>query len=185
MCACGTERRVLLGNVLQGLTRSCGCLAVETIRANALARVTHGMSRSPEHVVWGAMKSRCSDPNQAGWKHYGGRGITVCARWRDDFAAFYADMGPRPTPAHSIDRIDNEGNYEPGNCRWATGSEQARNTRRTLRLLVDGHSVPAVDVYAQHGVSRQLYSLRVANGWAPLVAATTRPHASRTTAGAL
>ena len=84
-------------------------------------------TKLPEYSVWASMIARCSNPKIKSWKRYGGRGITVCARWREDFENFYRDMGPRPTGRHSIDRIDNDGNYEPGNCRWATPSEQIRN----------------------------------------------------------
>jgi hypothetical protein len=85
------------------------------------------MSKSPEHVAWSAMKTRCFNPNSTNWLDYGGRGITVCPEWCNSFEQFYADMGPHPGPEYSLDRIDNDGNYEPGNCRWATASEQAFN----------------------------------------------------------
>jgi hypothetical protein len=90
---------------------------------------THGRSRTPEHVAWKGMKRRCHSPNNHRWEHYGGRGIEVCDRWRDSFENFFADMGPRHSPRHSIDRIDNDGDYEPGNCRWATQSQQMKNRR--------------------------------------------------------
>lgn len=92
-------------------------------------QTTHGMSRSPEHNAWARMIQRCENPNEGGYKNYGGRGIRVCAEWRASFSAFLRDMGRRPSGIHSIDRIDVDGDYAPGNCRWATPSEQSRNRR--------------------------------------------------------
>ncbi len=126
ICECGTERVVPATQLLQGKTLSCGCLRQEQL---ALGNPTHGLSSRPEYEIWSSMKKRCENPNSHAWHNYGGRGIAVCDRWRNSFEDFFEDMGPRPSPEHSIDRIDNDRGYEPGNVRWATAQEQARNTR--------------------------------------------------------
>lgn len=95
----------------------------------------------PEYSVWAGMKQRCFNPKAPSYRYYGGRGITVCQRWRESFAAFVADMGPRPSPEHSIDRINNDGNYEPGNCRWTTWDVQANN-RSAPKATEDSAGIP-------------------------------------------
>ena len=96
-------------------------------------RVLHGHAGKPEYIAWCAMRKRCSNPGHPAYKHYGARGISVCDRWESDFPAFLADMGERTSPKHSLDRIDNDGNYEPGNCRWATKAEQMANRRNSRK----------------------------------------------------
>ena len=139
------------------------------------------MSTSPECVIWYSMLQRCSDPTHSKYAYYGGRGITVCARWQDSFEAFYADMGPRPSPAHSLDRYpDHDGPYAPENCRWATKHEQMRNMRSNRWLTYNGMTMCLADWarYTEiHGtpISVQTLRKRLRNGWSVDVALTTHP----------
>jgi hypothetical protein len=145
-CDCGVETIVEGRSLRSGHTKSCGCYAIETRKKNGKKsggnqRTTHGhcvgYRFSPTYGTWAAMRKRCENESHDRYKYYGGRGIRVCDRWKS-FENFLADMGPKPTPQHSIDRFpDNDGNYEPGNCRWATSSEQARNQRRSSRRRVE------------------------------------------------
>ncbi|HCE08726.1 MAG TPA: hypothetical protein DEQ40_09035 [Oxalobacteraceae bacterium] len=124
---CGGSTVVRSKHLRNGMTASCGCLRRETTAAK---NETHGLARKvPEYGVWCGMKSRCTATGRKDFSRYGGRGISVCARWRDSFPNFLADMGPRPSSKHSIEREDNDGDYEPGNCYWATPSQQAFNRR--------------------------------------------------------
>jgi hypothetical protein len=103
-------------------------------------RYKHGLSKKPEYWVWVAMIRRCRYPPHPVYPHYGGRGITVCEAW-SDVKTFYSDMGPRPTPKHWLERIDNDGNYEPGNCKWATIEEQCQNKRTTTPITYQGRTM--------------------------------------------
>jgi hypothetical protein len=137
LCDCGRATDVLGGNLRSGHTVSCGCFA----RARAsIENRTHGMRGTPTYVSWLAMKARCLRPGDRSFAEYGGRGITVCDRWRDSFANFLADVGERP-PGTSIDRIDNSRSYEPGNVKWSTAKEQANNRRRPRRTPSSGVEV--------------------------------------------
>ncbi len=116
--------------------------------------------RSPEYVTWGSMKQRCADLSN---RTYGARGIKVCARWLD-FNNFLADMGPRP-PGHTIERKDNDGDYEPNNCRWACAHEQSLNTRATVRVSVNGEMLTAQQIALRCGIGSDLVRSRLRSGW--------------------
>jgi hypothetical protein len=125
-CDCGTETVSQASNLRSGGAQSCGCARATGLRAR---NTTHGMSDQRPYKVWANMIARCTDPKHTRWPYYGARGIGVCDEWRTSFEAFWRDMGPSYHPGLSIDRIDNDGDYEPGNCRWATAKEQRANQR--------------------------------------------------------
>ena len=140
-CVCGKEQYVFRPALLGGKTKSCGCRRGQFVEKHGHNRGSKklGARRSSEYGVWYAMIQRCTNKNAQGWKNYGGRGIRVCDRWRKSFADFLKDMGSRPRK-HTISRDDNNGNYEPGNCRWVSRGDQARNTRRTVCVKFKGET---------------------------------------------
>lgn len=131
-CECGNLTEAIGGNLASGRTKSCGCLQAE--RAS-ITTTTHGGSKSPEYRIFQGMWKRCTNPNSASFSQYKGR--TPPNEWKS-FEKFLSDMGPRPSPAHSIDRVDNDLPYGPGNCRWATPKEQSRNSRRNVWVRAGG-----------------------------------------------
>ncbi len=163
-CDCGGQVVATGSRVKRGRTQSCGCLRPEaTAQSNVKKKTTHGESTSIEYRIWGHMRERCTNPKHKSFPRYGGRGIAVCARW-DDFNNFLCDMGRRPSLMHSIDRIDNDGNYEPGNCRWSLPSEQGKNrsdnkidAEIAARIRLAHGSQESIA--AEFGVSQSLVSL--------------------------
>lgn len=173
MCSCGKESIVAAHNLQYGGTRSCGCL-------NSDSHKTHGATNTPEFRAWTSMKNRCSNPRDRHWPDYGGRGIRVCVRWLESFENFLADMGPRPSPKYSIDRYpNNDGNYEPGNCRWATLSEQQSNRRSCRFYTLDGETL-TMEAWARRiGIDPGAISTRLERGWSLRDALTKPPQPRR------
>lgn len=164
-CDCGAEVIKNASNLRNGSTKSCGCLRSDASRAMGAnkehiakrsAKITqHGHKRrsamSPEYRTWLGMKRRCQDAKYKDFPNWGGRGIKVCERWDSSFESFLADMGPRPSADHSIDRIDPSGHYEPGNCRWATSVEQGGEHRRDLLIIeVQGQRFESLKAACAH-----------------------------------
>jgi hypothetical protein len=146
-CECGNETVVIGAHLTNGHTTSCGCFKMQRISET---KTTHGKRNSRAYASWTMMIQRATNPKMSRWKDWGGRGITVCDEWRD-FAQFYADMGDCPE-GRSIERVDNERGYEPGNCRWATDVEQARNTRITQRITLCGKEIALRDACDLFGI---------------------------------
>lgn len=162
-CECGRTTTIDGSLLRRGNVRSCGCLADETWPPS---RITHNGSRSPEYKVWIAMRRRCHTKTDDHYDEYGGRGISVCARWRHSFENFLADMGKRPSAKHSLDRFpDNDGNYEPSNCRWATDAEQQRNRRISVYLTHKGERRLLVEWAERLKMSPFVLYERLKRGW--------------------
>lgn len=134
VCSCNDSvmRKVSSNKLLCGETKSCGCLSADLMKERFS---THKMSSKRIYKTWVSIKGRCYNTKDNSYYKYGGRGIKMCDRWFNSFINFFQDMGERPTPNHSIDRIDNNGNYEPNNCRWATTKEQSDNKRNTKKIF--------------------------------------------------
>lgn len=164
-CDCGKETIVDGRNLKSGHTKSCGCLSVEQRPLNNLKHggVTNG-GMSAEYECWCGIKKRCYNENSDNYNLYGGRGIKMCDRWLSSFGNFLADMGNKPTPKHSIDRIDVNGDYEPSNCRWATQKEQCRNLRRNRIIEFNGESKTLIEWAEETGMNRDAIILRAERG---------------------
>ncbi len=153
-CVCGNLTTVLLRNLVIGKTRSCGCY-----------HGGHGGRSFPEYPIWSEMLQRCFNPHHPDYGHYGGRGITVWIRWRESYAWFITDVGPRPGPGYSIDRIDNNGDYEPANVAWRTQKQQMRNTRANNLVTVGGETKCMAEWVELTGIKRGTLQFRIKNHW--------------------
>lgn len=173
-CECGTEKEVIISDLIAGKSKSCGCI-----------QRTHGMTDTFEYNSWKGMRQRCRDKNCDDWQRYGKRGIKVCQGWQS-FETFFDDMGYRPTPTHSIDRIDSRGHYScghcqecikngwPANCRWASTKEQSRNTRQNRLITYRGKTRCVTDWAQRYGMSTPLLRYRLDSGWS-IKRALTQP----------
>lgn len=185
LCDCGTKCLAVTSHLTTGFKRSCGCLKRESSRRTALKHGIgdksrkHGMYRTSEYRIWSMMRQRCSNPKTARYARYGGRGISVCDRWMS-FENFYADMGPRPSPKHSVERKDNNAGYSPENCVWTTHRSQSRNksTNRLIeyhgetKTLMEWSEVLRIHYYTIHN--------RIKLGWS-IEEAFTQPVSMRRT----
>lgn len=165
-CDCGGECAVASAKLLSKTrpTKSCGCVQRENLADRNRNSRTHGMRHTLSYHSWKGLKQRCLNEKDRGYHKYGGRGITVCERWRDSFEAFLEDMGEAP-PGHSIERVDVNGHYEPGNCVWATATVQNRNTRRTQRFCYRGKTMSLPDLCEMVGKARPTVLARLKRGW--------------------
>lgn len=154
-CDCGKETSVMGASLRYGRSKSCGCQLKK-----------HGMFGTPEYSAWVSMLQRCNNPKRKNFHEYGGRGIKVCEQWKT-FPVFLADMGKRPSSDHSLDRKDNNGNYGPANCRWATKKQQQRNRRVSHVLTVAGVSATIAEWAEETGVGTSTIRQRLMRGWTP------------------
>lgn len=168
-CSCLTVREVDHYSILHGLTQSCGCLSPKKTSDRCFKPLIHvagpGSPHRSEYNIWHGLRSRCKNPKEPAFPKYGGRGITVCEAWDQSFEQFLADVGQRPSPKHTIDRIDNDRGYEPGNVRWSTRKEQNRNRRDNRYLCVDGQRRTLAEWSEITGLHVTVISDRLKAGW--------------------
>jgi hypothetical protein len=168
-CQCGVEKVVRADKLNNRESSSCGCRQRDVVGARNLR---HGKSKTAEYRIWKAMHTRCGNPNILDFADYGGRGIQVCERWVTSFENFLADMGLRPTPKHSIDRIDVDGPYSPENCRWATPKQQTRNARSNRLYTFQGETLCIGEWAERTSIKYHTLLQRFNQGWSPKRALT-------------
>lgn len=169
-CKCGRQQVVYRNNLVTGKSGRC-----VKCRGRNISAAKRGLPYAfpSEFRSWSSMKARCGNPKNIGWPNYGGRGIAVCQQWLNSFANFMANLGPKPNREYEIDRIDNNGNYTPDNCRWATRSEQARNTRHTCFITIDGQTRCLTAWCEYYKMNRKTVQDRISRGWHPKTAFET------------
>ncbi len=176
-CDCGTETNVREPALKFGRTKSCGCLQRDFGHRHGYAR---GGRYTPEYDVWRQMNERCHNLEHSSYPSYGARGIVVCDAWRNSFDAFLADMGKRPSPRHTVERRDNNVQYSPDNCCWATRSEQSRNKRSNHLLTHDGKTLCLAAWAERIGIASHTIRRRLKLGWDVAKALTTPVQPSTT-----
>jgi hypothetical protein len=170
-CICGRIREARGTRLLSRVTKSCGCLAAELSSIRRKQDIKHGDGRNTgkasEYSTWCSLKHRCLNPNNASFHNYGGRGISVHHTWRDSYEQFLTDVGRRPSNKHTLERIDNDGDYAPDNVRWATRLEQAQNTRKVTLVTYQGRTQTASQWAREVGLKATTVNQRIKRGWTP------------------
>ena len=162
-CDCGNEKIIRADDLKSGRSKSCGCYNKEK---TIISHTTHRGTGTRLYSIWSLMKDRCTNKNNKGYKYYGGRGITVCDEWMHDFQAFYDwSMSNGYADDLTIDRIDNDGNYEPSNCRWATQKEQQNNRRNNHLLTYNGKTYTIAELSELFGIDKDVFRIRINNNW--------------------
>lgn len=172
LCECGGTTITGTHELRSGNTKSCGCFGKEQLDS---FRKTHEKFDTPEYDTWCHMKNRCYNPKDVGFKDYGGRGITICNKWRHDFLLFFNHIGPKPPGNYSVERIDNNGNYEPGNVRWATPKEQTNNQRSNHNITFRGVTMTRAQWAEALGINKGTLSSRIRQLRWPIEKALTQP----------
>lgn len=174
LCDCGEIAEVEVQRLKRGITKSCGCYG-RAVVAERSRKHGHsaGGKRTPEYAAWKDAKARCYIKSVNNYDNYGGRGIRMCQRWLDSFDNFLEDMGQRPSISHSLDRIDVDGNYEPGNCRWADLRTQSNNKRNNLVFTYKGKKYTCAEAAAEFGFKPHTLAKRINSGWPINVAIET------------
>jgi hypothetical protein len=184
-CDCGSTSVVSGGHLNSGRTLSCGCLATERLVERSTRHGHRGSYATPEYRIWSGIKTRCLNPKNNAYRNYGGRGITLHPEWRDDFAAFLTYVGKRPSPQHTIDRIDNNRGYEPGNIKWATYKDQANNKRSSVKHTVNGETLTLQQWSERLGIGIDKLRYRIWKAGDPIVGISSLINEPSTAAGQL